>query len=274
MRFIFMDEAGTSAKEPVTVVVGLIADADKHIHAAEKLVKETLGSVPPQFQDGFVFHATQVFGDRKYQESWSMTDRLHLLKCMMSIPRKIGMSITISAHWRGSVDYNLGSQSSLSPDQFEHLMAFSTCLAISDRNIRRHGRPTETAFIVAEDVPAMRKYLKNSASSYRDRPLYIPPELLRTTSKDEAAGYMTQSGELRITRIRNSVHFVDKAEDPLVQLADACAYGCRRYFAKEKFGNEFVDSILGSHRLIEHFDKPSGTECFWFHESPPTHPLN
>src|SRR5205809_1008760 len=80
VRFVFMDEAGTSAHEPVTVVVGLIADADKHVVSAEAAVLEALGAVPAQFKDGFVWHATQVFGDAKFQDDWSLTDRLRLLK--------------------------------------------------------------------------------------------------------------------------------------------------------------------------------------------------
>jgi len=100
VRYLFVDEAGTSAKEPVTVVVALIADADAHVMSAEALALETLGGVPPQHKDGFVFHATQVFGDLKYQADWSIADRLHLLKGMMSIPRRIGMAITVSACWR------------------------------------------------------------------------------------------------------------------------------------------------------------------------------
>ncbi|GEM_PF-4149362 len=72
----------------------------------------------------------------------------------------------------------------------------------------------------------------------------MPQKHMRETISDNEAGFITQSGDIRITRIRNSVHFVDKAEDPLVQVADACAYGFRRFFAKEKFGVEFVRSIL------------------------------
>jgi hypothetical protein len=62
--------------------------------SAEGLALEAIGAVPPDLRDGFVFHATQVFGDAKYQTAgWSLTDRLELLYSMMSIPRKIGMAV-------------------------------------------------------------------------------------------------------------------------------------------------------------------------------------
>ena len=263
-----MDEAGTSAREPVTVIVGLIADADNHVMSAEALALELLGSVPPQHRDGFVFHATQVYGDKQYHADWSITDRLHLLKGMMSIPRRIGMAVTVAAHWRNSVDFSEAAQSvGISQAQWEHMQAFGLCLAVADRNIRRNAGPREVATAVAEDVPDMRRFLKLAPRAWRENPRHMSGDMLRTTAKDEEAGYNVQSGELRITRIRNAVHFVEKSEDPLVQVADACAYGFRRYFAGEKFGADFVDAILGDHRLVEHFASPTGCECWWPHPS-------
>ncbi|MDT8758245.1 DUF3800 domain-containing protein [Sphingomonas psychrotolerans] len=263
MRFVFMDEAGTSVPEPVTVVVALIADADRHVMSAESLAKEALRSVPPHHQDGFVFHATQVFNDAKYQQGWSITDRLTLLKAMMSIPRRIGMAITVSAHWRDAVDYEGYDALGLSKSQFEHMLTFQQCIGVTDRNIRTHAGAQEVGTIVAEDVPELRKFLRKMPKRLRDNPYHFPPEHMRRTAKDEAAGYITQRGDLSVSRIRDTVHFVEKADDPLVQVADACAYGFRRYFAREKFGADFVDAILGTHQELAHFAAPCGTECFW-----------
>lgn len=264
MRYIFADEAGTSAHEPVTVVVGIIANADMHVMGAEGLVKEILGAVPSKFKADFVFHATQVFGDKKYQTDWTLNDRLLLLEAMMSVPRRMGMALTVSTNWRGAVDHTEAAKSvGLSQCQFEHLMTFGNCLAVADRNIRRHAQPNEVASVVAEDVPEMRRFLKMVPKIFRDNPMHLGPEYLRETSKDKQAGYLTQSGDLRISRIRNSVHFVEKSEDPLVQVADACAYGFRRYFAGEKFGDKFARAILGDESLLHHFASPGGTECWW-----------
>lgn len=193
-----------------------------------------------------------------------MTDRLLLLKQMMSIPRQIGMAITLSALWRDAVDHSIARNAlNLSQCQFEHLLAFEYCLAISDRNIRRHAGPREVATVVAEDVPDMRRFLKRAGKLFRDHPLHIPPNGFRVTTRDEEAGYSTQSGEMRITRIRNSVHFVEKSEDPIVQVADACAYGFRRFFAGEKFGPEFADAIIGDRKMLRNFASPGGCECYW-----------
>lgn len=264
LRYIFMDEAGTSELEPVTVVVGIIASADEHVMSAEALTMEAVGAVPEKFRDGFVFHATQVYGDQRFQEDWSLTDRLHLLYAMMSIPRRIGMAISLGVHWRGSVDFSdsLG-RLGMSLAQCDHFQAFSQCIAIADRNIRRRAGPREVATVVAEDIPEMRRFLKGLPRAHRESPIYLPQSHLRKTVSDEEAGYIKQSGDVRVTRIRNSVHFVEKSEDPLVQVADACAYGFRRYFAGEKFGVEFVREILGNENSLRNFASPGGAECYW-----------
>ena len=264
VRFLFVDEAGTSAREPVTVVVALIAHADEHVMSAEALVHETLGGVPPQHKEGFVFHATQVYNDKKYQKDWSMTDRLILLREIMTIPRRIGMGIAVSAVWRNGIDISKHAlKLGITNCQFDHMQAFGLCMAVADRNIRRNAGPREVATIVAEDVPEMRKFLKKAVNDLTDRPTHLGPEGLRLTERDKQAGYNVQSGELRITRIRKAIHFVGKADDPLVQVADACAYGIRRYFAGEKFGPEFANDILGDHTLLSQFASPSGAVCWW-----------
>jgi hypothetical protein len=272
VRYIFMDEAGISAREPVTVVVGLIAHADEHVLSAEAAAIEALGAVPEAFRDGFVFHSTEVYGDKKYQDGrWALTDRLNLLYTMMSIPRRIGMAICLGAMWRGAVDFSgawggLG----LSPAQSDHAQAFTLCVGVADRNIRRHAGPREVATIVAEDVSEMRSILKTVPHILRANPRYIPQDFMRRTAKDVEAGYFVQAGDMRVTRIRNSVHFVEKAEDLLVQVADACAYGFRRYFTGEKFGVEFVRAILGNENLLRSFASPGGAECYWPHRGSPT----
>ncbi len=262
MRLVFVDEAGTSAHEPITIVVGLIAHADEHVMSGEALVHETLGAVPKQFADSFVFHSTDVFQNPKYQEAWGLTDRLNLLQGMMRIPHRLGMGVCVAAMWRGAVDFK-GHGVGLSVAQSDHLHTFALCLGHADNEIRNNASPSEVAMVVAEDVPEMRRFLRIVPRVYRNNPIMISQAHMRKTVSDEEAGYIRQSGDFRITRIRNSVHFVEKADDPLVQVADACAYGLRRYFAEEKFGVEFARATVGSEHRLRNFARPGGAECYW-----------
>lgn len=123
VRFVFMDEAGTSQHEPVTVVVAITANADENLMSAEALILETLGAVPPQFQRDFCFHATEVFAGAKYKDQWSLTERLNLLYSMMAIPRRLGMAITVSCVWRGANPVDLVALK-MTQHQFDHIYAF------------------------------------------------------------------------------------------------------------------------------------------------------
>jgi hypothetical protein len=268
VRYIFMDEAGISAKETVTVVVGIIAHADEHVMSAEALALETLNGVPQALRDGFKFSAKNVFGDEAHQEAgWSLTDRLDLLTGMMSIPRRIRMAVAFGLSWRGASELSEDNLKNMRAEQWDHFTAFTVCVARADRGIRRHAGPREVATIVAEDVPEMKNMLKSVPHILRKKGTVLSDRLLRLTETDIAAGYLTQSGDMRVERIRNSVHFVEKNEDPLVQVADACAYGLRRYFEGQKFGLEFARAIVGDEKLLKDFGPPSGGGCFWPQQS-------
>jgi hypothetical protein len=264
VRYIFIDEAGISAKETVTVVVGIIAHADEHVMSAEALALETLNGVPRGLRDGFTFSAKNVFGDEAHQQAgWSLTDRLDLLSGMMSIPRRIGMAISIGVAWRGTIECTEEEKKRYRPEQWDHFRAFTTCVARADRGIRQHAGPREVATIVAEDVPELKGLLKSVPHMLRTKGTVFPSSHMRLTETDQAAGHLTQSGDMRVERIRNSVHFVEKNEDPLVQVADACAYGFRRYFEGQKFGVEFARAIVGDENALKDFGPPSGGGCFW-----------
>lgn len=272
VRYIFVDEAGTSAREKVSVVVGIIANADDHVMSAEALALEVLRGVPFKFREGFKFSAKQIFGDEKFQADWSLTDRLDLLYQMMSVPRRIGMATVVGAHWRGATPWEQAinfdetyGKWGLTHPEIDHFNAFRMCIAVADRTIRRYAGAREVATVVAEDHPTMKEHLKKIPRLLRDNASVLKPEHFRRTESDIAAGHLTQSGDVRVERIRNSVHFVEKEEDPLVQVADACAYGFRRFFNKEKFGIEFVQSILGpdAERLLKDFGPPGGADCWW-----------
>jgi hypothetical protein len=71
VRFIYTDEAGISASEPVTVVAALIVHADTQWHKAANLINALLGYVPKRYQEGFVFHATSIWGNPNLREGRS-----------------------------------------------------------------------------------------------------------------------------------------------------------------------------------------------------------
>lgn len=266
MRYIFVDEAGTSEKEPITVVVGIIAHADAHVMIAEALLKEALGGVPLKFQDNFVFHATDVWNSKAYRDDWMMTDRLSVLGNVMRIPRRIGMAVSM-----GMIRKETGSSPDLeglglSLEQQHHVISFLGCLGRADKYIREYGDAREVATVVAEDVDQMRKHLREIPSILaRPTSPIRSKELLHPTLRDKMVGYIGQETEMRVTRIRKSIHFVKKGDDPLIQIADACAFGFRRFFAGLDHGLELVHAILGGVPEISDFAEGMSFKTFFFH---------
>lgn len=260
VRYVFVDEAGTSAREPVSVVVGIIAHADAHVMAADAAVAEIMEAVPERLRASLVPHATSIFSDERLREGWSQTDRLKLLSKMMALPRRLGLAVALGTQWRGTAPY---SEDNLRPEQRDHIYAFMKCVAVADRGIRDHAGAREVGTIVAENVSEVQHALAALPGALRDRPVFFAPEDLENTPADLEAGYTRQSGDFRVTRIRRGVHFVKKTDEPLVQVADACAFGFRRFFSGESFGPEFVTSILGSPDVLRNFASPGGAEVYW-----------
>jgi len=250
MRYIFVDEAGTHTKSEMTLVAGVLADADIHVMDAERLALEAYDGIPVELKEDFVFHAYEIYGKQKYKELWSMSDRLHLLKLVMSIPRRLGMGISFATVLRGSIDWgeDLLKQSKLTSVEMDHAMALGQCLGAADRAIRDYGRPREVATVVAEELPngLIMKKFKQIPLNLRKGFMFSPPTS-PLTQEEKDLGYRTQAGDIiRVRRIRNSVHFVAKDEDPLVQIADACAFGIRRYLNKnDEHGHQFARAIFG-----------------------------
>lgn len=235
--------------------------------AAERYVHEVLGAIPSEFRnEKFVFHATDIFGARHYKDHWSQTDRLDVLNKMMAVPLKLDMALAIGVMFRGHLEpSDLSEGLGFTPEQHDHYWAFWHCLAAADQAIRDFGRPTEVATVVAENVEKMQRVLSSVPGIMRKNPIQLDPAGLRRTASDVEAGYLTQRNEWRITRIRQAIHFVDKRGDPLLQIADACAFGIRRYLAKQQFGTEFAEAVLGpgACNKLDDFGPPGGQQAYW-----------
>jgi hypothetical protein len=257
MRFVFVDEAGTSANEPVTVVVGIIANADEHVVMAERLLYEALGGVPQQFREQSPkFHATEIFNSRKFKDQWPLPSRHNLLKELMSIPRRVGMQVAISAIGR-FIDVPISNDRGMSASEEDHYIAFGQCISMADRYIRERCGPREIGTVVAEDCPPMRKHLKDTVTRLRLYPVHFPQTAIIPTQEEKEKGYIKQDVTMRVTRIRECIHWSDKSGEPLLQVADACAYGIRRYLAQQQFGPDFMAAIYGTTNLpTEPIGKP------------------
>ena len=246
VRYIIMDETGTSAKEPFTLVVALVVDADRQVLLAEQAINEVASAVPPEFGDGFVFHATDLFSNRAYRDSWAQSDRFGMLRDMMALPRRLGIPLCFSLVRRSDSCLPGFEDSGLSFAEQDHYMAFLVCVAQADKYMRNYAATGEVGTVIAEDVPSMKGLLRRVPQMLRERPYVLPPGCVELTQADRERGYTDQRGDFRVTRIRNCVLFAEKGEESLLQMADACAFGLRRYFGELSHGEDFMRAICGA----------------------------
>lgn len=251
VRFIFADEAGTSdsREETVRIVAGVIVHADTQLLRAERLVREAVDAVPEEFKTGFKFHAEEILNNREYQDRWRLTDRLNLLKSMMSIPRKLGLPVSFGLVRANAPSIPALDEKGVRLGHQHQMSAFHYAMTKADAWIREHGHEEEIATVVHEACDIQQPLLA-LLRAIKANPVVFGPEHLVPRKIDLEQGYNAQDGTMRITRIRDTIHFVGKDDDPLVWIADAVAYGLKRCFAQLQHGEEFSKAISGG---LPHF---------------------
>lgn len=246
LKYAYMDEAGTSAHEPVSVVASVIVDADSQWRRAEAEIIEALKTVPTHIiENGFVFSAKAVWGT-KYRDGWPFQDRLDFLLRMMSIPRTLKLPVCMGFHRRGvGHDPKLlltpDGLANLAPHQMDHIIAFMDCVVEIDGFMRDRTPSNEVATITAEDVPELKHFLKKMLHVFQRAPALQVP---------------------LVQRIVNPIQFQDKDDCPLLWLADACAFAFRRFLGGETTGDRFVEAVVG-HDLAQ-WPESNGQYTFVF----------
>jgi hypothetical protein len=243
MRMIYVDEAGTSAREPVTVVVGLVVDPDRHWGPAMHLVRQILTRLPEKFRDGFVFHATELWNDKSYREGWDTASRHQFMFDMMSVPKRCAIPVSYGVVRRDSATM-LKNPGRLSIAQMDHAIAFGLCISTADRYIRKNGHATEVAAVVAEDCTEMRINLRGMLKGIANNPFVLGAESVR--SAVESGKQLPLVHEVKIQRVIDTVHFVGKRQAWFLQFADAIAFGLRRWINGLAGGEELFKAMIGA----------------------------
>lgn len=265
MRYIYVDEAGTSANEPVSVVVGIITKPDADLLAVRKEMRLLLELVPSQHRNGFHFHAKDVWGHPRYREGWSKMDRLKLISRFAQLPVKLGLAISVGkvrrdAPWPPK-GFEKQHPSKMTQAQWHHALAFSDCAVQADTYLRERCEEGEIATLIAEDIPEMRRNLRTIFEVAKI--LYFPlsAEFLRPTIDEKKTGRIVQRPIGGISRIQDGVQFAEKRQAPLLQIADACAFSLRRFFSQQEYGVELVQA-MGLQLNIEDWLGPQSSQIF------------
>jgi hypothetical protein len=255
LRYVFIDEAGTSSREPISVVVGIIVHADNQCVTLEQAIASALELIPQQHRKRCEhFHAKTIWGEKALREHWPLEERMTLLQRMMSIPREMNLALAVGVCRRDTeIPHSLLKNISLA--QAHHGIAFQECIAWADLWIGKYAAAHEVATVIAEDTPETKPLFKHMARWLRTSGYTVPVEdaLL---SQPKGMCPLVDVDEFRkkkIKRIRMPIYFAEKSEEPLLQIADACAFGFRRFFSEQNHGTDFARSILGASYDLDEF---------------------
>lgn len=255
VRYVFIDEAGISANEPVRIVAGIIVHADKQCAPTEAAVNDALQLIPEHHRAACpVFTAKKIWGDETLRENWSLEDRKQLLCAMMSIPRRLNLPIALGACLRTTeMPPELLKSRGITLVQAQHGIAFQECVARADSWINKYARHNEVATVIAEDVPESKRLLRRMTKHLLAGYTIPQQDIQLTQPLPHPLLTLDEFRKRKISRIRLPIHFVEKQDEPLLQVADACAFGFRRFLSEQPHGLDFVEAILGARKSIADF---------------------
>jgi Protein of unknown function (DUF3800) len=235
VRIAYLDEAGKSKpeEEPYLVVAGVILHADEHWKTLEQhmrgIARRYLPDDPrPLFHAKDIWHGTGKF-DRRSPD-WPRERRWHLLAELCEIPRDFQLPVILGFNYRDRIQETiLKHQPNATKEQILQVSHADTFVkaAISLEAWMRRAAPKETAMIIAEDAPKMKRLLKDAHAGYSNR--------------------FAEIGESDKTfhsnHIIETAHFATRAESMPLQLADVCAFVIKRHFMEREDAEGFFNVL-------------------------------
>jgi hypothetical protein len=255
VRLVYLDEAGISnpKQEPFLVVAGVVVNADSQFKAIELHIDHLIQKhIPLDKQHGCVFHAMELFhGTKRFRRDvWPFEKRLEILDDLAAIPRKFDLPICFGVTDRIEIPSLLmGPTTPKLLELIVHAHSFFKFVCQVEI-VMRATAGEEVAMLIAEDREIMRKMLKLAHSLFRGR---LPKEYqidLERFKQDALTRIL-----MPLERIVETVHFAQKAESSLLQVADICAFAIKRDFMKASHSDRLYaplrENILFRSEVVE-----------------------
>ena len=263
MRYVFLDETGTSDSEPFTLVLGVIVQADEQFHLVEERLLELSNQVPPSFRAKHRYlHAKDILGSQFMRDEWPTAARVQLVKEVMSIPRTMRLGLAVGLRRRDTKDARqVYPKTTMSAVQFDHSIAFLMCISQADKWIRLHAGPREVATAIHEDNNT-KKYLQDVARGLTREKFELKSDQFFAATNDLIIP--REAGMVHISRIRMPIYFAEKRDEPLLQLADICCFGFKRFYGGYAYSEEYMKSLIGSVPERPDFSKVSDVQSIFY----------
>jgi hypothetical protein len=240
VRTIYLDETGISANDSLALVAGVVINEDEQFKLVEQAVYELIEKyVPENDRDGFSFHATdlyhcsgKVFDHKRF--GYPREKSREALKELLAIPRRFRLPICFA--------YISKPDTIIRPEYkareaaaFFHGFAYFQCVLAAEIYMVDHCGPRDLARLIAENNTQTHRVIKEAHKVLRGKADHSNVKGI-TDQLEFMKAY------LPVRRIVDTVHFVEKDEAFLLQLADACAF-LFRFWAEGKSG-EYVDEYF------------------------------
>lgn len=225
VRIAYLDEAGKSKveEEPYLVVAGIVLHADEHWRSLEEHMRAIGRRYLPNDPKP-VFHAKDIFhGTGKFDRNlpvWTRERRWQLLAELCEIPRDFKLPVVVGFTQRERFREKILKTAPKASEEailtVSHAETFVRA-AMSIESWMRRVVPKETAMIIAEDSPKMKRMLKGVHAGYSNRFAEVGHE-------DKL---------FHSNHIIETAHFATRSESMPLQLADACAFVIKRHFMQK-----------------------------------------
>jgi len=224
-RFVYLDESGTGKGDTHLVVAGIVVHADKQLNELESRIAEIADRlIPGDIRPGFVFHAVDLFNANKpfTKGKWTFDDAMEVGSAFAKAISETGVGIV----WRSILRSTpVPSHAKFSTLAIQHSIAFVSTLMLVE-GFMRSNAAGEVCIAVAENIKEHKEAIKQAQRVYRDQSLIFEMGIDHSL--------------LPLRTIKDTVHFVEKAESPAIQMADFVCYLIRKAHMLDK---RFVDLV-------------------------------
>ncbi len=245
MYCVFFDESGISVNDPLVVVAGVLIDGNtqwKPIEMALAGLRDRYVT-PSQMPHFKCFHATDMFAGRGKvfaQTIRSLEESRDLLRQVIELPSRFQLPVAFGYTRKADTPESLKTSAQRRKSAARHhAVAASACAIMADQYLKKR-RPSDLAWAVAED---------NTETKDAVNGIY---RLLNRTDSgiegfelvgDVIYSFRFTGEDAPLSKIISGFHYASKRDEPLLQLADACAFVVRRWLQGACLGEELFNLL-------------------------------
>jgi Protein of unknown function (DUF3800) len=222
VRIVHLDEAGISNRqqEPILVVAGVIIEPDRNWRDLEAYYAAIVHDLFPENEEPwrFVFQAKEVWHgsgpfDRK---KWNLPTRIQIMRRLAQVPRLFNLPVVIGSVARQELRDELRRKNPNIPEKtiriWGHALAFLEAIQRVEHWMAQNASD-EMTMLISEDTAEIKSAIELLHEGYTDGDIV--------------------ADAFQAPHIIGAPLFAKKRDSRLLQIADHCAFICKRKLMKK-----------------------------------------